>query len=84
MLERFNQDFFAARNLIIITFTAGANTIGLRVNNINRDGVISITEIERFRLGAVPSIGFWIPLAIETDKSFNPPNMSVSVNRVFR
>jgi len=77
-LKIHNEEFFKNNNLLILSFIAGAVTIGIRLDSIADCGLITITEIHSGRRNAaIPSIGFDIVFAVEIDSNFNPTNFSL-------
>ena len=79
LLEKFNQEFFETKNLIVTELTAGVSTMNIRVNNITKNGVINITKTQKKSFSfAEIDLGIPVTLAIEIDSSFiTPPSMSV-------
>ena len=82
LLEKYNQNFFETKNLIIIGLTGGAITMNFKVG-INEKGVINITETLKRTFGAINDIAIYILAAIEIDSSFiTPSSMSVSYKTI--
>ena len=80
LLEVYNAEFFETKNIIVINITAGVLSMNFRVNNINENGVIDITEaVKCTTADAVINLGIPVTFAIEVDNSFiTPQNMTVS------
>jgi len=84
LLEQFDDEFFANQNLFVLSFIAGAVTIGITLESISSDGHITITETHSGRRNAtIPSIGIDKLFAIEIDSDFNPDNISITHRQVW-
>jgi len=80
LLEKFDSKFFEAKNLIVTELIMGVATMNIRINNINKNGVINITETVKSGFLPREDIGVPVTFAIEIDSSFvTPSSMSVSV-----
>jgi len=81
LLEKFDPEFFETKNLIVVSLKMGPRTMNVRVENINKNGVISIVETRAFTLdGTEESVIKWVFLGIEVKSSFiTPPSMGVKI-----
>ena len=80
LLKIYNAEFFETKNIIVTNITAGVLSMNFRINSINGDGVIDITEaLKCTTADAVIDLGISVTFAIEVDNSFiSPQNMTVS------
>jgi len=84
LLKKFDPKFFETKNIIVTELTVGVRTMNVQVNNISKNGIINITETQKFSFSFIEvSAGVTVFFAIEIDSSFiTPPSMCVKIKSV--
>jgi len=79
LLEKFDPEFFETKNLIVVSLKMGPLTMNVRVDNINKNGIINVTETRKLS-PVEQSVIKWVVLGIEVKSSFiTPPSMGVKI-----
>jgi len=83
LLKKFDPEFFETKNIIVTELIVGVRTMSIRVNNIDKNGVINITENVKRSFFPVEDVGIPVTVAIAIDSSFiTPPSMCVKIKSV--
>jgi len=76
LLQEFDTAFFETNDLLIIIFTGGLTTLGLRLDNITEYGEIQITEFRCNRHNMVLNLGVGFSFAISIESNITPNSFS--------
>jgi len=83
LFEKFNLKYFETKNLIVVGIVGSPITMNFQVNNINKNGIINITETKKITFLPVEDVRVPVTIAIEIDNLFiTPSSMSVSKRTV--
>jgi len=80
LLGKFNQNFFETKNLIVTGIAGSPITMNFHVNNIDKNGVINVTETKKLVILPVNDVLVEASFAIAIDSSFiTPASMGVKI-----